>query len=61
MREALSSTRGDRRASTEKIQTIRNQTNAQAIACLTEAQKVTWNQMTGPTIDLNPASRPRSK
>jgi hypothetical protein len=57
MREALASARGDRRTSSEKIQVVRRETNEKAIALLTEAQKATWNQMTGQPLDLNPAGR----
>jgi hypothetical protein len=52
MREALATTRGDRRTSAEKIQLIRQETNKMALGLLTDAQKTRWNELTGPAFDL---------
>jgi DNA polymerase III alpha subunit len=57
MREALATTRGDRRTSAEKVQAIRRETNEKALSVLTEAQKTAWNRMTGSPLDLASASR----
>ena len=59
-REAQSNTRGDRRATLEKVQAIRKETDAQAVALLTPEQAATWNAMTGEPLDLNPAPVPRA-
>jgi hypothetical protein len=57
LREALATTRGDRRTSAEKIQVIRLKTNEKALSVLNEAQKAAWTKLTGPTLDLTSASR----
>jgi Spy/CpxP family protein refolding chaperone len=51
-REAQGNTRGNRRATTEKIQAIRKDTDAQAVELLTEPQKAAWKTLTGEPIDL---------
>jgi len=46
-REAQSNTRGNRRATTEKIEAIRVDTDAQAVALLTSSQVEIWKKLIG--------------
>ncbi len=55
LREAAASSRGDRRAAFDKIEAIRRETDAAAVALLNEEQKKAWQEMIGEPLDLNPA------
>ena len=57
LREAAAASRGDRRVAFDKIQAIRKETDAGAVALLDEAQKQAWKTMIGEPLDLNPAPR----
>jgi hypothetical protein len=52
-REAQSNTRGNRRASLEKLHVIEKETDAEAVALLTPEQASTWKSMIGEPLDLD--------
>ena len=53
LREAPSKTRGDRRAAMELVRTIRKETDAEAVALLTDAQKEAWKRLIGGPLELS--------
>ena len=57
LREAATNTRGNRRLTTEKIQAIRKETDARAVALLDDDQRAAWNSMIGEAFDINAPSR----
>jgi Spy/CpxP family protein refolding chaperone len=58
MREAPSKARGDRLATAERIQAVRNERDTKAIALLTDAQKLDWKKMTGEPFEMTSTIRP---
>ena len=58
LREALSNTRGDRRASYEKVQAVRKETDEKAIALLNGNQKEAWKKLIGEPLNLDGPARP---